>query len=410
MAEATAVRQQLIGGGNDQTRSLLPIRSDEDEAGCSEGGREQGAGGMVQQGEAAGVDRFTDGVAAGLLAAQQLLDELGAGIRLQLGGGMVQAAYDDEQGEEQELWVLLREAEEEYFGEQGVAADDNDDEYDELARDLLRDLAELAVEEAAAAAAPAVMEGEVAADLVVGPEGQGVAYEKADDSGMMQYEGAYEGVIDEAVAMMPAAYVVAATAAADAPACCEQAGAEPAVGAAAHGAMGEDGAARVVQHHVRVRRARRYVLEYEEERRHEMREMRVVAVTVIQREMRGLWARRRWSEVLMEGARVVMGEMVEEAVVGEVGKLMDDDEVQWRCCKELHEELRQIEEREQERQERQGRLQQLQQQLEEFERRGGRSEPISEVGKWFVEEGEEEVVAACGLVSCTCKCWYTVSM
>jgi hypothetical protein len=39
----------------------------------------------------------------------------------------------------------------------------------------------------------------------------------------------------------------------------------------------------------------------------------------------------------------------------------------------------------------------LQQQLEEFERRGGRSEPISEVGKWFVEEGEEEVVAVPGV-------------
>jgi hypothetical protein len=75
----------------------------------------------------------------------------------------------------------------------------------------------------------------------MGPEG--VAYGKADEAGMMQYEGAYEGMIDEAVAMMPAAYVVAATAAADAPACCEQAGAEPAVSAAAHGAMSEDGAA-----------------------------------------------------------------------------------------------------------------------------------------------------------------------
>ena len=58
-----------------------------------------------------------------------------------------------------EEWVLLREAEEEYFREQEVAADGDDDEYDELARDLLRDLAELAEEEAAAATAPAVMEG-----------------------------------------------------------------------------------------------------------------------------------------------------------------------------------------------------------------------------------------------------------
>ena len=109
-------------------------------------------------------------------------------------------------------------------------------------------------------------------------------------------------------------------------------------------------------------------MEYEEERRQEMREMREVAVAVIQREMRGLWARRRWSEELMEGSRVVMGELVEEAVlVGEVGKLMDDDEVQWRCCKELHEELRQIEEREQERQERQ-RVQRFRDRLMQLDR------------------------------------------
>ena len=292
MADATAVRQQLIGGGSDQTRSLLPVRSDEDGAGCSEGGRGQGAGGMVQQGEAAGVDRFSDGVAAGLLAAQQLLDEIGAGVQLQLGGSMMRAVYEQEQEREDELWELLREAEQEMERnekEQDMGAD----EYEGLAEDFLRELADVAAMEAVAAAAPAVVEGEVAAGLVVGPEW--VAYEKADEAGMMTYEGAYEGVINEAVAMMPAAYVVAATAATDAPACCEQAGAEPAVSAAAHGSMSEDGAARVVQHHVRVRRARRCVLEHEEERRQEIREMREVAVTVIQRGMRGLWARRRRS-------------------------------------------------------------------------------------------------------------------
>jgi hypothetical protein len=173
MAEATAVRQQLIGGGNDQTRSLLPIRSDEDEAGCSEGGREQGAGGMVQQGEAAGVDRFSDGVAAGLLAAQQLLDEIGAGVRLQLGGSMMRAVYEQEQEREDELWELLREEEQEMERnekEQDMGAD----EYEELAEDFMRELADVAAMEAVAAAAPAVVEGEVAAGLVVGPEG--VAY------------------------------------------------------------------------------------------------------------------------------------------------------------------------------------------------------------------------------------------
>ena len=111
MSAAAAVRQQLIGGSGDQVGSLLPIRADGDGAEHGGGMCGQGAAGMMQQGGQAVGDRFTDRVQAGLSAAQQLLVELGAGIQLQLGGGMVWG-----EDREHERVAALVEAEERIAG------------------------------------------------------------------------------------------------------------------------------------------------------------------------------------------------------------------------------------------------------------------------------------------------------